>query len=214
MKWLPGLVAASLVGCAPGGPSAQSPVQPLMLPWQSAVAGTGVFISLWVFAVPLAESPPVVGTQGIIRAFSWGGQDVGNPVSARSLDVATSMSGGSFSFSLDGVASNDVDVVVNGRVVARAPATPQLVPWLPNSNSVFIVAENFGSGRLVTPEGEPLPPSSFTCERAAEALREVAMRCEVFRRGPLEPAGFSGASVRATVDTPSGPMLTAEVRLP
>ncbi|MCU0696726.1 MAG: hypothetical protein MUC96_09370 [Myxococcaceae bacterium] len=213
---MPGWLCWAFLGlsCAPGVPSTVSPVQPLMLPWQSALDGTGVFMSLWVFAVPLGESPPVVGTQGILRTFSWGGRDPGNPVSARTLDVTTSSTGGSLSFVLDDQRSNQVEVVAGSRVVARPPETPQLVPWLAGTSSVLVVAEAFGSGRLVTPEGEPLPQGSFTCERAAEGLREVAMRCEVRRSAPLQTAGYSGAAVRAIVDTPSGPMLTAEVRLP
>jgi hypothetical protein len=82
------------------------------------------------------------------------------------------------------------------------------------TGAVLIVAERFGSGRLVTPEGEALPDASWTCERAPEELGTIAMLCTVVRGAPLQSGGFRGPAVRAVVDAPGGPLLTLPARLP
>ncbi len=191
-----------------------SPSQPLLLPWQWTSQGTGLSISLWAFGVTTVAEPAIVGTNGIVQSFSWEPQGPVTPALAREVEVVTSSSNGVLSFVADGASSNGVDVLSMERVSPRAPESPQLIPWREGSTSVLIVAAEYGSGRLVTPAGEPLPEGSWTCERADDALRAVAMRCTVLRRGPLSGVGYGGSSVRAIVSSPTGPLLTPLVRLP
>ncbi|MCA2980212.1 MAG: hypothetical protein INH37_18230, partial [Myxococcaceae bacterium] len=86
-----GLGLAVLVqACAAGSPVAQSPVLPLLVPWAWNAEGTGVSVSLWAFGVTADEAPPVVGSNGVVRAFEWQAPRRGVPVTARPLEVVTS----------------------------------------------------------------------------------------------------------------------------
>jgi hypothetical protein len=206
--------AVLVLSCSAGLPVGTSPAQPLLLPWQWTARGTGLSISLWAFGVTTVAEPAIVGTNGIVQSFSWEPQGPVTPALAREVEVVTSSSNGTLSFVADGASSNGVDVLSMERVTPRAPESPQLIPWREGSASVLIIAAEFGSGRLVTPAGEPLPEGSWTCERADDALRAIAMRCTVLRRGPLSGVGYGGSTVRAIVSSPTGPLLTPVVRLP
>lgn len=205
------------LACAAPVPSG---VQPLVLPESVGPTGpTGVMLAAWVYGLPRGEEPPVVGTNGILQSFVWGGGPNPGPPGAQYLEVTTSSVGGVLSVQvrLDGgvAASNRVRVESTERVVAEPPRVPQLVPGRPGTGTVLIVASDFGSGRLVDARGAELPAGAYSCDRSGSpALREAAMRCTVTLRGPLEPQGYSGSAVRAVVQTPEGPVLTPAVVVP
>lgn len=182
-----------------------------MLPWLVRGRGglSGFELSLWVFGLPPGEEAPVVGSRGVVSSFQYQPSNASTPPLAQELEVETSGTGGSFSLSFNDVTSNEI---VGAR--PQPPRTPQLVPWRVGTGAVLIVAERFGSGRLVTAEGQALPDASWTCERAPDELAAVAMLCTVVRGAPLQVGGFSGSAVRAVVDAPGGPLLTRPVRLP
>jgi hypothetical protein len=206
-----------LAGCSAGPPVGESPAQPLLLPWNVQPRGTGFDVSMWAVGFPPGEEPPVVGMNGVVRAFDWLPDDgVALPL-ARELVVELSKSGGSFVVELNGGTSNRIDVPKGGSprpVVPQPPSTPQLVSWRSGTSAVLVVAERYASARLVTPAGEALPDASWSCERAPDGLEAIAMVCTVFRAAPLQTGGYPGSSVRAVVDAPGGPLLTLPVRLP
>ena len=195
--------------------------RPLVLPASVSPSLTGTSLTVRVFGVPLPGEPPVLGTNGSVASFEWLGVSARLPPGARELTVETSMTRGTFFLQVaaDGgvVESNRIRVDAQNSAFAEAPEVPQLVLWsgMPMT-SVLIVAQDFGSGRLVEVDGSPLPANSFTCSRPdSEWIREISMQCFVTRRAPLGgSSGFSGNSVRALVQTPEGPVLTPAVVLP
>lgn len=208
------LTAGGAVAPAEGSSS------PLVLPSSVSPSIAGTSLTFWVFGVAAPAEPPVLGTNGLVASFEWGGSSSRLPPGARELSVETAMARGKLFLQVAAsggvVESNRVRLDSQSSVFAEAPDLPQLVPWssMPMS-SVLIVARDFGSGRLVDLDGSPLPIGSFTCSRPdLEWLREVSMQCVVTRQGPLEAGGFSGNRVRALVQTPEGPVLTPAVMLP
>lgn len=204
-----------LAACAP--PVEVAPT-PLVLPTSVDARGAGATLSLVVFGVPAPLEPPLLGPGGLIAAFTWEGSSSTLP-GARVLSVDTAMPRGRLFLQLavDGgvVESNRVRLDAANLAFAEPPDVPQLVPWTTGTASVLIVARDFGSGRLVDVDGRELPVGSFQCTRpASELLRETAMECTVVHRQPLGTTGFAGGRVRALVQTPAGPVLTAAVTPP
>ncbi|MBL8919885.1 MAG: hypothetical protein JNJ54_13545 [Myxococcaceae bacterium] len=193
-------------------------MRPLLLPIFADARGAGSTLSLVVFGVPAPLRPPVLGTGGTIEAFSWEGPSTRLPA-ARELLVDTSMPRGRIFLQVTSesgvVESNRVRLDAADVVRAEPPEAPQLVAWEPGTSTVLLVARDVGSARLVDVDGRDLPPGSFRCARpASELLREAAMECTVIRREPLGTVGFTGTRVRAFVQTPEGPVLTAAVAPP
>ncbi|MBE2251105.1 MAG: hypothetical protein IAE78_16315 [Myxococcus sp.] len=214
-----GLVVVLACGCGVG-PFTPVDARPLLLPLSVDASGTGTRLALRVFGVPGVEEPPVIGPGGLVASFAWGGASPGEPFGARLVVVETTTSRGwlFLQVAVDGgvVESNRVRVDAPGAASAEAPSVPQLVPWATAPmTSVLLVAEDFGSGRLVDAQGRALPDGSVRCERPGPpALRGASMECFVTRQAPLETTGYAGRSVRAVVQTRAGPVLTPEVALP
>lgn len=205
-----------LAGCVP---PKEVGARLLLLPISADARGAGSTLSLVVFGVAAPLEPPVLGTAGTVDAFTWGGPSPAH-AAARELSVDTAMPRGRVFLQL----ATDAGIVESNRVrldaadVARAepPEVPQLAPWgTPPDLTVLIVAKDFGSGRLVDVDGRDLPSGSVRCRRPdSELLGECAMECVVTRRDPLGTTGFAGRQVRAVVQTPEGPVLTAPLSLP
>jgi len=212
------LLVMLTVGCVVAPAAGAS--SPLVLPSSVSPSIAGSSLTLWVFGVAAPAEPPVLGTNGLVASFEWGGTSLGLPPGARQLGVETTMARGKLFLQVPmsggSVESNRVRLDSQDSAFAEAPDLPQLVPWSSTPmSSVLIVARDFGSGRLVDVDGSPLPIGSFTCSRPdLEGLREVSMQCFVTRKGPLESGGFSGNRVRALVQTFEGPVLTPAVVLP
>lgn len=192
---------------------------PLLLPVSVSSERTGIELRLVVFGLePMAARPVVLGTQGTVETFEWQGTG-GTKRDGVDLVVTTSMPRGKIYLQLarDGgvIESNRVRLDSADVVVAEPPELPALVPWSQNPSSVLIVAQDFGSGVLVDPQGKQLPFGSLQCARAgSDMLRETAQECFITRQQPLSTSGFGGRSVRALVQTPAGPVLTPSVVLP
>ena len=206
-----------IAGCA-------APVEigrvPLLLPVSVSAERAGTELRLVVFGLePMAARPVVLGTQGVVETFEWLGSSGTKPGGVE-LIVTTSMPRGKIYLQLAG---NDGGVVESNRVrlesaevvFAEPPELPALVAWSQEPSSVLIVAQDFGSGVLVDTQGKQLPIGSLRCARAgSDMLREAAQECFITRQQPLSTGGFGGRSVRALVQTPSGPVLTPSVVLP
>lgn len=192
---------------------------PLLLPVSVSSERSGTELRLVVFGLePGAARPVVLGTQGTVETFEWQGTG-GTKPGGVDLIVTTSMPRGKIYLQLarDGgvIESNRVRVESADLVIAEPPELPALVPWSENPSSVLIVAQDFGSGVLVDTHGKQLPLGSLQCARAgSDMLREAAQECFITRQMPLGTTGFGGRSVRALVQTPTGPVVTPSVLLP